>query len=66
MKCFKGKQFEKDIVLIAVDYYCCFLSCRDVAEILKGRGVSVHLTTIILWVLLFISEANVAYIFIID
>jgi hypothetical protein len=33
---FKGKQFKKDIILVAVGYYCRFsLSYRDVSEILK-------------------------------
>ncbi|AIK35552.1 integrase core domain protein (plasmid) [Bacillus pseudomycoides] len=48
---FKGKQFKQDIILVAVDYYCRFsLSYRDVSEILKERGVSVHPTTIVRWV----------------
>ncbi|MBG9614870.1 transposase, partial [Bacillus cereus] len=24
MRCFKGKQFKKDIILVAVGYYCRF------------------------------------------
>ncbi|MEN1939223.1 IS6 family transposase [Paenibacillus sp. 102] len=48
---FKGKQFKKDIILIAVGYYCRFsLSYRDVSEIQKERGVSIHPTTIMRWV----------------
>ncbi|CAI8707734.1 IS6 family transposase [Bacillus pseudomycoides] len=48
---FKRKQFRKDIILVAVGYYCRFsLSYRDVSEILKERGVSVHPTTIMRWV----------------
>ncbi|MBZ8126081.1 IS6 family transposase [Bacillus thuringiensis] len=48
---FKGKQFKKDIILVAVGYYCRFsLSYRDVSEILNERGVSVHPTTIMRWV----------------
>ncbi|PEY98444.1 IS6 family transposase [Bacillus sp. AFS018417] len=48
---FKGKQFKKDIILIAVGYYCRFsLSYRDVSEILKERGISIHPTTIMRWV----------------
>ncbi len=48
---FKGKQFKKDIILVAVGYYCRFsLSYRDVSEILKERDVSVHPTTIMRWV----------------
>jgi len=51
MRYFKGKQFKKDIILVAVGYYCRFsLSYRDVSEILKERGVSVHSTTIMRWV----------------
>jgi putative transposase len=47
----KGKQFKKDIILVAIGYYCRFsLSYRDVSEILKERGVSVHPTTIMRWV----------------
>ncbi|MGX5576351.1 IS6 family transposase [Bacillus toyonensis] len=51
MRYFKGKQFKKDIILVVVGYYCRFsLSYRDVSEILKERGVSVHPTTIMRWV----------------
>ncbi|WP_243526908.1 IS6 family transposase [Bacillus pseudomycoides] len=48
---FKGKQFKQAIILVAVGYYCRFsLSYRDVTEILKEQGVSVHPTTIMRWV----------------
>ena len=48
---FQGKQFERDIILVAVGYYCRFsLSYRDVSELLRERGVSVHPTTIMRWV----------------
>ena len=48
---FKGKQFERDIIRVAALYYCCFsLSYREVSEIWKERGVSVHPTTIMRWV----------------
>ncbi|WP_305927787.1 IS6 family transposase [Bacillus mycoides] len=51
MRYFKGKQFKKDIILVAVGYYCRFsLSYRDVSEIMKERGISVHPTTIMRWV----------------
>ncbi|HDR3658829.1 TPA: IS6 family transposase, partial [Bacillus cereus] len=40
-----------DIILVAVGYYCRFsLSYRDVSELLKERGISVHPTTIMRWV----------------
>jgi transposase-like protein len=45
------KTIQKDIILVAVGYYCRFSSSyRDVSEILKERGVSVHPTTIMRWV----------------
>ncbi|KFM95047.1 IS6 family transposase [Bacillus clarus] len=48
---FKGKQFKKDIILVAVGYYCRFsLSYRDISELLRERGISVHPTTIMRWV----------------
>lgn len=51
MRYFKGKQFKKDVIFVAAGYYCRFsLSYRDVSEILKERGVSVHPTTIMRWV----------------
>ncbi|MBG9580857.1 transposase [Bacillus thuringiensis] len=51
MRYFKGKQFKKDIILVAVGYYCRFsLSYRDVSELLRERGISVHPTTIMRWV----------------
>ncbi|MGE7875639.1 IS6 family transposase [Bacillus paramycoides] len=48
---FKGKQFKKDILLVAVGYYCRFsLSYRDISELFRERGISVHPTTIMRWV----------------
>lgn len=41
MRYIKEKQSRKDIILVAIGYYCRFsLSYRDVSEILKERGVS--------------------------
>ncbi|PFE53677.1 IS6 family transposase, partial [Bacillus cereus] len=38
MRYFKGKLFKRDIILVAVGYYCRFsLSYRDVTEILNER-----------------------------
>ncbi|PEA06309.1 IS6 family transposase, partial [Bacillus cereus] len=51
MSYFKGKQFKQDIILVAVGYYCRFsLSYRDVSELLRERGISIHPTTIMRWV----------------
>ncbi len=48
---FIGKQFKKDIILVAVGYYCRFsLSYRDISELLRERDISVHPTTIMRWV----------------
>ncbi len=47
MRYFIGKHFKKDIILLAVGYYCRFsLSYRDVSEILNERGVSVYPITL--------------------
>ncbi|MBG9935019.1 MULTISPECIES: IS6 family transposase [Bacillus] len=51
MRYFTGKQFKKDIILVAVGYYCRFsLSYRDVSELLRERGISIHPTTIMRWI----------------
>ena len=48
---FKGRHFQKDIILVAVGYYFRFsLSYRDIVEILRDRGITVHHTTIMRWV----------------
>ena len=40
---FKGRHFQKDIILVAVGYYLRFsLSYRDLVEILRDRGIAVH------------------------
>ncbi|MHA2890695.1 IS6 family transposase, partial [Bacillus cereus] len=51
MRYFRGKQFKKDIILVASGYYWRFsLSYRDVSEILTEIGISVHPTTNMHWV----------------
>lgn len=48
---FKGRHFQKDIILVAVGYYFRFsLSYRDVVEILRDRRNIVHHTTVMRWV----------------
>lgn len=47
MNHFKGRHFQKDIILVAVGYYFRFsLSYCDIVEILRGRGITVHHTTV--------------------
>jgi len=51
MDYFKGKQFKKDIILVATGYYYRFsCSYRDVSELLSERGISVYPKTITCWV----------------
>ena len=48
---FKGKQFQKDVIIVAVGYYLRYnLSYREVQEILYDRGNNVSHTTIYRWV----------------
>ena len=51
MNHFKGRHFQKDIILVAVGYYFRFsLSYRDIVELLRDRGITVHHTTVMRWV----------------
>ncbi len=51
MNHFKGKQFKKDVIIVAVGYYLRYnLSYREVQEILYDRGINVSHTTIYRWV----------------
>ena len=51
MNHFKRKQFQKDVIVVAVGYYLRYnLSYRDVQEILYDRGIPVCHTTIYRWV----------------
>ena len=47
MNHFKGKQFKKDVIIVAVGYYLRYnLSYREVQELLYDRGINVcHTTT---------------------
>ena len=50
MNYFKGKQFQKDVIIVAVGYYLRYnLSYREVQELLYDRGVDVCHTTIYRW-----------------
>ncbi len=51
MNHFKGKQFQKDVIIVAVGYYLRYnMSYRDVQEILYNRGINVSHTTVYRWV----------------
>ncbi|WP_427814981.1 IS6 family transposase (plasmid) [Enterococcus sp. 22-H-5-01] len=50
MSHFKGKQFEKYIIMVAVGYYLRYnLSYRDVSKILNERGINGCHTTVYRW-----------------
>ncbi|MCY1612118.1 IS6 family transposase, partial [Staphylococcus pettenkoferi] len=51
MNYFRYKQFNKDVIKVAVGYYLRYaLSYRDIAELLRERGVNVHHSTVYRWV----------------
>ena len=51
MNHFKGKQFKKDVIIVAFGYYLRYnLSYREVQELLYDRGINVCHTTIYRWV----------------
>ncbi|MEI3654960.1 transposase [Lactococcus lactis subsp. lactis] len=51
MNYFKGKQFKKDVIIVAVGYYLRYnLSYREIQELLYDRGINVCHTTIYRWV----------------
>ena len=44
MNHFKGKQFQQDVIIVAVGYYLRYnLSYREVREILYDRGINVSI-----------------------
>ena len=48
---FKGRQFEPEVILLAIGWYLRFsLSYRDVEELLAERGLSVDHVTVWRWV----------------
>ena len=52
MNHFKGRHFQKDIILVAVGYYFRFsLSYRDIVGLLRDRGITVHHTTVMRWLI---------------
>ena len=51
MNHFKGKQFQQDVIIVAVGYYLRYnLNYREVQELLYDRGINVCHTTIYRWV----------------
>ncbi len=51
MNVFKGRHFQRDIILWAVRWYCKYgISYREPQEMLAERGVNVDHTTLYRWV----------------
>ena len=51
MNHFKEKQFQQDVIIVAVDYYLRYnLSYREVQEILYDRGINVSHPPLYRWV----------------
>ena len=51
MNYLRYKQFDKDVITVAVGYYLRYvLSYRDISEILRERGVNVHHSTVYRWI----------------
>lgn len=51
MNPFKGRHFQRDIILWAVRWYCKYgISYRELQEMLAERGVNVDHTTLYRWV----------------
>lgn len=50
MNTFKGRHFQRDIILWAVRWYCKYcISYRELQEMLAERGVNVDHSTIYRW-----------------
>ena len=56
---FKWRHFEPTIILLCVRWYCRYsLSYRDLAEIMRERGLAVNHVTIYRWVQRYAPEIN--------
>src|SRR6202521_494825 len=54
---FKGRHFDRQIIILCVSWYTSFkLSLRDLVIIMADRGISVNHTTILRWVQPFLPE----------
>ena len=56
---FKWRQFEPEVILLAIGWYLRFsLSYRDVEELLAERGLSVDHVTVWRWVQRYVPEVD--------
>lgn len=56
---FKWRHSEPEIILLCVRWYCRYsLSYRDLAEMMRERGLSIHHSTLFRWVQRYAPEIN--------
>ncbi len=56
---FKWRHYESEIILLCVRWYCRYaLPYRDLAEMMRERGLEVHHSTIFRWVQAYAPEIN--------
>jgi len=56
---FKWRHFEPEVILLCVRWYCRYqLSYRDLAEMMRERGLEVHHSTLFRWVQRYAPEIN--------
>jgi transposase-like protein len=54
---FKGRQFDREIIILCVRWYLRFkLSFRDLVEMMAERGISLAHTTIMRWIARYVPE----------
>ncbi|MGH9745543.1 MAG: IS6 family transposase [Candidatus Acidiferrales bacterium] len=54
---FKGRHFDRDIIILCVRWYLRFkLSFRDLVEMMAERGISLAHTTIMRWIQRYVPE----------
>jgi len=59
---FKGRHFQKDMILQSIRWYLAYsLSYRDIEELMQERGFSVDHSTINRWVLHYSSQLEAAF-----
>jgi len=56
---FEWRHHEAEIILLSVRWYCRYqLSYRDLAEIMRERGLTVHHSTLYRWVQAYAPKIN--------
>ena len=54
---FKGRQFDREVIVLCVRWYLSFkLSARDLVQMMGERGIALAHTTILRWVQHYVPE----------